>query len=114
MLLAIFLTPDSNNHIQVFIDFSNASGSFRSIYLFKQEIKEEKMFLTYLGPRPDSQNAIDLESQFQPLLDFCASTKGLYFEAKGSFLSSTASYSDLSGTLTSSETPSQRVYGFLF
>ncbi len=111
-LLVIFLSPDASNQIQVFIDVFDGTDSFRAVFIFEQEIREEKMFLTYVGP--GNPNGTFLEGQFQPILDFCASTEGLYFETKGSFQTSSTSFSNTSGTFTSAQTPSQRVYGWLF
>ncbi len=109
--LEMYFEPNASGQVRFWINTPN-TGNIWSSFFFELELKEEKMFLTYVGP--GNANGTFLEDELQPLLDFLLSTDGIYFETKGSFSTSTTSYSNTSGTFTSAQNPSQRVYGFLF
>ncbi len=97
--------PRTDGTVRVWV---NLSGNWLS-YSYTSEIKEGKLFLTYVEPA--NGNGVTLEDAVRPLLNFFGSTKGLYYTEEGSFKTNTNRYSNLSGTLTSAESPNLRVYG---
>lgn len=124
------LNPRSFSRIQFNPTFPSAAGSsdcesilfiwyfsngteFRADYCFSAvTVNDRKLFLTYSGP--SGGNGTAREAQMRPIIDFFASENGLIVTSEGGFSTSERNFSNLSGTLTSVDNPSQRVYFLKF
>jgi hypothetical protein len=82
-------------------------------YKFDAKIVDSILFLNYSGTEND--DGIYYKTKLQPLLDFFASTKGLYYENFGLYNSSTAfDWYNNSGTFTSLQDTSLRIYSLWY
>lgn len=92
---------------------NNNNDSFWANYKFGAIVIDNILHLNYIGTGNGNGNFY--EARVQPLLDFFGSSNGLYYEDFGLYNSSTAvNWPNRSGTMTSLETPSQRVYGLWY
>ena len=88
-------------------------GVFRADFCFTKAVLDDKLvFIDYEGPA--NGNASYIESDVMPLLEFFASENGLVVTLEGSFSTNLLSYTNESGTFTSLDNPSQRVYVIYF
>lgn len=108
-----FESDDCDTFLVITVRRKSDGAAFNAFYCFeKAVIQNRKLFLKYSGP--SGGNGEFLETQLSPLIDFFNSSKGLIFSDEGSFSSSAASYTNRSGTFTSLDNPSIRVYGLFF
>ncbi|PKV50464.1 uncharacterized protein DUF4302 [Aquimarina sp. MAR_2010_214] len=91
---------------------NNAATSFWANYRFEAIIIDKILRLTYLGT--GNPNGNYYEAKVQPMLDFFASSDGLYFENHGSFKTDISNFSNSSASFTSLEDPALRIYGLFF
>ncbi len=110
--ISYYAEPDDSGTVGMRIYF-NIGGSFYSgLYLFKQTIADNKLYLEYLGQ--GNANAGYFANASEPLIEFFSSEEGLYFFDHGSFSTETTNSSNLSSSFTSISQPNLRLYGLWF
>ncbi|MDO6736415.1 DUF4302 domain-containing protein [Wenyingzhuangia sp. 2_MG-2023] len=110
--LALFSSPDGSD-----VELLLLMGGYGFRYTFTSEIKDNKYFLTYVGPRDG--NGAFLEAAVLPFIEMFAGPNGLYYTNEGSFNAikddgSVTSYSNISGAFVSADSPNIRFYGYWF
>lgn len=91
---------------------NNTNTGFWANYRFGAIIRDKILYLTYLGTGNGNGNYY--EAKVQPMLDFFASSNGLYFENHGRFETNTSNFTNTSASFTSLENPTLRIYGLFF
>ena len=101
------------SYLLLFFRRLSDGGLFKADFCFSEATVVDKViFMDYEGTA--SGNADYIEAEVTPLLNFFASEKGLVSTLEGSFSTSAVRYTNESGTFTSLDDPSQRIYILYF
>lgn len=81
-------------------------------------VVDRKIFLNYQGPTTDrlafSINAETYEENLMPIIDLFTSENGLVYTSEGQFFTDSIDFINPSGTFTSLDNPTLRLYGLWF
>lgn len=102
---------DVNGDVRLDILFTNPNNtvSERAIFWFTPLTQDNKLFLNFTGFT--NQLGFNLFDSLEPMVDFFASSEGLYYTDEGSFITDSAAYGNSAATFTSLSEPNLRIYG---